>query len=73
MRHNVKCKIKRMVINVTNLAKTIILHFPLCPPQMVFDAPGGDDFIFTTESHVIPEGFPYDECTTAEECNGVLV
>ena len=40
---------------------------------MVFDAPGGDDFIFTTESHVIPEGFPYDECTTAEECNGVMV
>jgi len=41
--------------------------------KMVFDASGGDDFFFTTEAHVIPDEFPYEECQTNQECFGKLL
>ena len=43
---------------------------------MYFDGPGDeqpfDELNFATEVNIIPDTFPFERCTSEEECQGIL-
>jgi hypothetical protein len=39
--------------------------------QMKYEGPEGRDFWFTTEANIIPEYFPWPDCS-GQNCTGIL-